>query len=189
MFALKQTLFFIDTSLIAESHKYVLKGIEINVKNDTLYMKKLIISFISLTFLSHAQNESNIWYFGQNAGLDFSTGTPVALTKGMVSTTEGVATLCNEKGELLFYTDGVTVRNSKHDVMKNGEGLKGDPSSTQSAVAILKPNTKNIYYLFTVAASGNKAGLTYSIIDMNLESGLGGITKKIIYYMNTQLKK
>jgi outer membrane protein OmpA-like peptidoglycan-associated protein len=141
-------------------------------------MKKLTVILISLAFLSFAQNESNIWYFGQNAGIDFSTGSPVVLTQGMLSTTEGVASLCNEKGELLFYTDGITVRNAKHGIMKNGEGLKGDPSSTQSAVAILKPGTNNIYYLFTVAASGKKDGLTYSIIDMNSENSLGEIKEK-----------
>ena len=40
-----------------------------------------------------AQNEAAIWYFGENAGLDFNTGAPVALTDGAIITQEGCATI------------------------------------------------------------------------------------------------
>lgn len=72
-----------------------------------------------------AQNESNIWYFGENAGLDFSSGSPVTLTQGMLKTTEGVATISDEAGKLLFYTDGITLWDRNHTPMPNGSGLKG----------------------------------------------------------------
>ncbi len=127
---------------------------------------------------SYAQGESNIWYFGQNAGLDFSTGSPIALSKGMLNTTEGVASICNAKGELLFYTDGITVWNKQHAIMKNGENLMGNPSSTQSAVAVPLPGSTTLYYLFTVDAEAGENGFRYSIIDMSKQNGLGEVIQK-----------
>jgi len=53
--------------------------------------------------VSQAQGEANIWYFGQNAGIDFNSGSPVALTNGQLVTDEGCATISNSSGQLLFY--------------------------------------------------------------------------------------
>ena len=70
--------------------------------------------------VSQAQGEANIWYFGQNAGIDFNSGSPVALTNGQLVTDEGCATISNSSGQLLFYTDGITVYNRNHSIMVNG---------------------------------------------------------------------
>lgn len=35
-----------------------------------------------------AQHEYDVWYFGDFAGVDFTSGTPVVLTNGQVSTLE-----------------------------------------------------------------------------------------------------
>jgi hypothetical protein len=120
----------------------------------------VLSSFLQILSLSvcNAQNEANIWYFGNKAGLDFTSGKPVVLTNGKLNTNEGCATISNEKGKLLFYTDGITVWDNKHQVLKNGDGLKGHPSSTQSAVIVPKPKSKNVYYIFTVGAEGDGGG-------------------------------
>jgi hypothetical protein len=133
---------------------------------------------LSLTF-SHktfAQGEGNIWYFGINAGIDFNSGTPIALTNGALSTNEGCATISNSAGSLLFYTDGITVWNRDHLAMPNGIGLLGDPSATQSGIIVPKPGSPNVYYVFTVAATGGPDGLRYSEVDMTLDGGLGDVT-------------
>ena len=59
---------------------------------------------ISLYFAtpSFAQKEAAIWYFGVNAGLDFNSGSPVALTNGKLSTAEGCASIADKNGNLLF---------------------------------------------------------------------------------------
>lgn len=129
--------------------------------------------FFTLTVLS--QNEANIWYFGLNAGVDFSSGSPVALTNGVLSTSEGSATICDKNGNLLFYTDGISVWNRNHIQMPNGFGLLGDPSSAQSAIIIPKPGSTTFYYVFTVAAQGNPAGFRYSEVDLTLNGGLGDV--------------
>jgi hypothetical protein len=40
-----------------------------------------------------------------------------------ISYQEGCATISNSSGQLLFYTDGITVYNRNHQVMPNGTGL------------------------------------------------------------------
>jgi|TARA_B110000261_G_scaffold132696_1_gene149201 gliding motility-associated-like protein len=139
--------------------------------------RKLLFLVLCLPLLGLAQKEGNIWYFGKNAGLDFNSGIPVALTDGELYSVEGCASICDANGDLLFYTDGMTVYNKNHGVMPNGTGLLGHNSSSQSAIIVKKPMSNNLYYIFTVdGISGNAGGLNYSVVDMNLDLGLGDIT-------------
>lgn len=149
--------------------------------------------FISLFFLlsapTFAQKEAAIWYFGEYAGLDFNSGSPVALTNGQLSTDEGCTTISDKNGNLLFYTDGSIVYDKSHNVMPNGTGLLGHRSSTQSAIIVPRPNNPNLYYIFTVDepnpynADDNDIndvdppnnGLNYSLVDLRLNNGLGDI--------------
>ena len=155
-------------------------------KNNIL-RKLILIGFFLSMLVSHAQGEANIWYFGQNAGIDFNSGTPVALTNGQLVTDEGCATISNASGQLLFYTDGITVYNKNHVVMMNGNGLMGHPSSTQSATIVPKPGSNNLYYIFTTDNEHDPNGFRYSIVDMNLDGGNGAVTsdKNILVYTPT----
>ena len=122
-------------------------------------MRNLTFLLIFCASFSFAQKEANNWYFGNNAGVDFSSGKAVALTSGALKTDEGCAVISDKSGKLLFYTDGISVWNGNHQLMQNGQGLKGNPSSTSSGVAIPKPNSPGIYYLFSVAATAGVDGL------------------------------
>ena len=64
-----------------------------------------------------------------------------------------------------------------HRTMPNGTGLKGHPSSTQSAMIIPKPDSTNEYYLFVVGSGvdNGEYGFNYYTIDMNADGGLGNI--------------
>ncbi len=139
----------------------------------------ILISLINLPIYPQAGPNSN-WYFGSNAGITFNSGSPVALTNGALLTTEGVATISDNSGNLLFYTNGVTVWNRNHVIMTNGNGLLGDQSSTQSAIIVQKPLSNNIYYIFCSDNDAGVNGITYSEVDMNLSGGLGSITNKNI---------
>ncbi|SHJ00930.1 T9SS type B sorting domain-containing protein [Algibacter luteus] len=151
-------------------------------------MKKTALSVIFSLFglLFYAQNEASNWYFGENAGISFdlASNTIIQKTDGQLNTREGCSSISDEDGNLLFYTDGVTIWNSNHLQMVNGFGLHGDSSSTQSAIIVPKPADSSIYYVFTVDNSldGVNNGLNYSIVDMTLNGGLGQVTAK-----NTQL--
>ena len=152
----------------------------------TLYQSKLTgLILILLPLFLCAQKEANIWYFGSEAGLDFNSGSPVALTDGVMNTAEGCASISDENGNLLFYTDGITIWNANHDATPNGADLLGDFSSTQSAIIVQKPESDSLYYVFTVPAVGNSAGLRYSEFDITLDGGLGDVTANKNILMST----
>ena len=140
-------------------------------------MKKFTFLTLMLAFgmLAVAQQQANFWYFGDFAGVNFQSGTPVALTNGSLITDEGCSSISREDGSLAFYTDGGTIWDASHSVMQNGAGLLGNFSSGQSAVVVPAPNNDDRYYVFTVDASGGNDGLNYSIVDMTLNGGLGGV--------------
>ncbi|MGZ8569328.1 MAG: T9SS type B sorting domain-containing protein [Bacteroidia bacterium] len=133
--------------------------------------------FAQATF---AQKEANIWYFGEKAGLDFNSGSPVALTDGELITREGCATISDKNGKLLFYTDGVYVWNKMHKVMPNGSDLKGDPSSTQSGIIVPYPSDTTKFYIFTVDDLAGPDGFQYSVVDLTKDNGNGDLNKKNI---------
>lgn len=140
-------------------------------------VKKLLffVFLFGIFFQASAQHEADKWYFGVLAGLDFSTGSPVAIS-GSLNSSEGTAAISSAAGNLLFYTDGVSVWNSSNATMPNGTGLMGDVSTTQSAIIVPSPSSASQYYIFTLAADGGSAGFRYSIVDMSLDGGLGDVT-------------
>ena len=100
------------------------------------------------------QGETSNWHFGNGAGIRFNNdGSITNVKKSKLDTFEGCATISDAFGELLFYTDGITVFNSDHEIMLNGEDLFGDPSSTQSALIVPKPEDHNLFFIFTVDTS------------------------------------
>ncbi|SCX96959.1 gliding motility-associated C-terminal domain-containing protein [Nonlabens sp. Hel1_33_55] len=150
----------------------------------------LFVLLLVATQLGHAQLEAANWYFGDNAGIRFDpdTGQVSPLTNGSLRTDEGCSTISDTDGNLLFYTDGITVYNRNHEVMQNGNDLRGNPSSTQSGIIIPKPGDPNIYYIFTVS-NGSAAfnnvpalpayGMNYYEVDMTLDSGNGAVTTDV----------
>ncbi|MEO6047601.1 MAG: hypothetical protein ABIQ57_09000 [Candidatus Kapaibacterium sp.] len=147
----------------------------------SLRFRCIAIAFLLIPLLLHAQKQNNVWYFGAHAGIDFNSPAPVALTDGMLDTYEGSASIADPNtGALLFYTDGITVWNRRHQVMPNGTGLFGNASSTQSALIVPLPGSSSIYYVFTSAAieERNQDGVRYSIVDMNGNGGFGNVTTK-----------
>jgi gliding motility-associated-like protein len=137
-----------------------------------------------------AQRQASVWYFGNKAGLDFKQSPPQALYDAGLSSLEGCATISDANGQILFYTNGVSVNNKMHKLMKNGSGLMGDLSSTSNAVIVPLPGSGNIYYLFTVGAQRQPdKGFRYNIIDMNGDSGLGEVTQKNILIEDQSFEK
>ena len=151
------------------------------------------ITCLALLFFGYGvvlgQKEAAVWYFGQYAGLDFSSGEPVALFDGLVNTVEGCDAYSDADGNLLFYTDGITVWDRNHDRMEGGRGLAGSPSTSQAAVVVPQPGTDTIFYIFTpddaLAYAGGLAGstpngLNYSVVDMGRNGGLGAVVQRNI---------
>ncbi|MBK9046883.1 MAG: T9SS type A sorting domain-containing protein [Bacteroidetes bacterium] len=136
-------------------------------------MKIIITSllFLMSTILVNAQKEDYIWYFGNQSGIDFNGSTPVTLTNSIMNAGEGCASISDSAGNILFYTDGITVYDHSHSIMSNGTGLTGNSSSTQSAIIVKKPGASTIYYIFSLDMV-----YAYSEVDMSLNGGFGAIT-------------
>ncbi len=135
------------------------------------------------------------WYFGQNAGLDFSGGgTPKPITDGKLSTIEGSSSIANTKGILLFYTDGTTIYDKDGKPLKSLDPrdsaatatpipLGGSTHSTQSALIVPKPTCRGceyLYYVYTTSEIRGQKTLTYSIVDMRQNGGKGAVVEKNI---------
>jgi hypothetical protein len=144
----------------------------------------LIFIFVLSFHISEGQNQSNIWYFGDHAGIDFNISPQVALSDGQTylrlpqyGWNEGSSVISDNNGSLLFYTDGEKIWNRNHAIMTNGSGLMGHWSSTQSSLIIPQPGSDQFYYVFTTDAAEHNYlnGLRYSIVDICLSNGLGSV--------------
>lgn len=154
----------------------------------TFYYKKLNKLIVCLTIILFSLNKSfsqqfNNWYFPLNAGLNFNTNPPTPLTNGAFMAYGTSACISDNNGNLLFYTNGVSVWNRNHQQMPNGFGLFGLGASSNSAIVIPFRNKSNFYYIFT--ADGHQSALTagfngynYSIVDMNADNGFGDVVSK-----------
>jgi len=149
-------------------------------------MKKLLLLLVCSCAISLSAQQANVWRFGNGAGLDFNTGSPVALPAGPMNTTEACATACDNQGQLLFYTNGVTVWNRNNVVMPNGTGLTAGTSTTQTLI-VQKPGDCSKYYIFHAGDHLMANNGYYSVVDMCLNGGLGDVvvgSKNILLYNN-----
>lgn len=154
-------------------------------------MKYLITLYVLLSVAVSVFGQENamIWYFGDHVGLDFNGGSPVVLSDGEMKAEAGCATICDKQGNLLFYTNGNKVWNKNHVVMANGDSLLGGQTINPNCVIVPLPLSNSVFYLFTVVNTDSINRFSYSIIDMDLESGLGKLTQKNIFISTNVLEK
>ena len=164
-------------------------------------IKYLILFIISVICNNaYAQKQNNQWRFGFGASIDFNS-IPPSFPSGAALPTlvpplngsfiEGTASIADRiTGDLLFYTDGQTVWNAQNQPMPNGSELAGNTylSSITGAVIVPVPQSCSKYYVFTIGDPENGYdGLKYSVVDMELNNGLGDIIsgqKSIFLYQN-----
>ncbi|MCC6186491.1 MAG: hypothetical protein IT256_04995, partial [Chitinophagaceae bacterium] len=145
-------------------------------------MKKLALLLFTFQFcsslLSFGQNENNIWAFGSGNGIDFNVSPPVVIGTA-ISSVEGAASVCDASGNLLFYSNGITVWDNTNTPMPNGSGLFGAPlrSATQGVAIAPVADSPNLYLLFSLEEqSTTKTGrFWYSVVDMSLNGGKGDV--------------
>lgn len=138
---------------------------------------KTLFFLLFISFRLYAQKETNNWLFGYHARLNFNVGAPVPISGGKVNTTECSASISDTSGNLLFYTDGTNVFDKNNNQMPNGFGLLGHESATQGALIIRKPESANLYYIFSINTACVKE-FVYSIVDMNENGGMGDVILK-----------
>ena len=130
--------------------------------NSFVYVVLLLLGISTDIF---GQQENSNWYFGHRAGLSFNGG-PTALSDGETTNVDNhTASISDQNGELLFYTDGTSVWNSNHEVISNGLNGGG-----RTVAIVPKPGGCDEYYIFTV-----NNDYFYSIVDFSTNP-LGEIT-------------
>ncbi len=100
---------------------------------------------------------------------------------------------CDSAGNILFYSNGIYISNANDDTMLNGSGLNPSDYTTahslyglhipQANLVIPIPGDPTKYYLFHETSDDRfntyaTFYLYYSIIDMTLDGGLGGVVQK-----------
>jgi gliding motility-associated-like protein len=167
------------------------------MKNGLRFQVFTILLFL-LSIQAHSQWQNNLWTgkqaynwnFGVAAGISFNSTPPVALPDsaieaGLVNPVnpineatyiEGSGSISDADGNLLFYTNGATLWNADNEVMLNGGGLMGNPSSTQSSMIVQAPGNPGKYYVFSINGADPPFGAFYSEVDMSLDGGLGAVT-------------
>jgi gliding motility-associated-like protein len=125
----------------------------------------------------------NYWYFGNNAGIKFSGGSASADDKGKIDTKEGVSSIADANGNLLFYTDGRKIydKNGKELASLKPDALAGSEVSTQSAVIVPQPSCQgcqSLYYVFTTTDINGTKQLSYSVVDIRQNKGQGKVIEK-----------
>jgi len=137
-------------------------------------MKKSIISCFQVLFLNIAfgQNLNNHWQLG-NSDIHFNTNPPTVNTAG-VSSQYGTASISDANGDLLFYTDGITIWRKNHTIMQVID-TNGNYASSfeiqQKVIIVPQPNSKR-FYVFVTRWEGLLCGgctyyhkYYYSIVD------------------------
>lgn len=139
----------------------------------------LLALMLMYTPALQAQKENNIWCFGYGGSLNFNGPAPVQGTSRSNSG-EGAASVCDRAGNLLFYIGRDTVWNRNHQYMPNGTGMLGNyyGSSHRGVGIVQSPADTTKYYLFLTDALEliSSHNVYYSLIDMNLDGGLGDVT-------------
>lgn len=162
----------------------------------SVYQWMAMAGFLCAAFSTNAQLQNVNWRFAYNGGLNFGNGGDPTTVVGETFTPEGGASVSDRTtGALLFYTDGNTLWNANNAVMQNGTGLLGGSpsmlSSTTAASIVRDPASETRYWVFTIDEQGSANGLRYSIVDMTLDGGLGGVVQgqKNIALFNTLSEK
>ena len=159
-------------------------------RNRITYTKRnsLLLLLIFFSAVAFAQNkESYNWYFGNHAGMTWNNtqtindngkilnNLPTPLTGCAMNQHEGSFTVSNTKGDLMFYSNGITIWNKNHTVMPNGSGMTGHNDAVQSGIVVPYPGQANKYIAFTIGSRSQVNTLAYSVIDMTLQNGLGDV--------------
>lgn len=145
-----------------------------------LICRLLALLLVGALSLSAQDRSSYRWYFGERLGLDFNTTPPSILSDGKTQHIEGTSSVSDSAtGDLVLYTDGNTLWNRRNEEIATNLN-PGFFSSTQSALIVRQPGSKNIYHLFTTVAfeSGIGGAGRHFVINTALNGGRGVVVAR-----------
>lgn len=140
--------------------------------------------------MGYQSYSGNDWFGGTR--IDFNTMPPTITREDRYMDCDITnAVMCDEMGELLFYTNGVYVSSYANDTMMNG--LKLNPDNTvpqdrlsQGVLILPLPGNDHLYYMIHEVATFAPTPYAYtqiyrcfySIVDMSQNGGLGKVIVK-----------
>lgn len=184
-------------------------------------MKKTVLLF-ALAFYSMVtfgqDNLDNIWIFGYSSGspapaeigrtvIDFNTIPPDIFKGegwGEMDFRSFNASICNEEGELQFYSNGLAIANKEHVWMENGGGINPGQFHDdmlgfgymlwQGGIVLPEPGKEDRYYLFhadreysTPELGSHSPHLYGSLVDMSENGGIGKVVVKNVAILSDTL--
>jgi gliding motility-associated-like protein len=197
---LNSTVTFTSTSIGASSYQWLIDRKPFSSNSDFIYEFKesgyydiQLVTYNGACYdtskvvyfeigICKTDKRNNIWYFGDKRGIDFNFNPPKLLTDGVMYAPEGCSSIADEEGKLLFYSNGEKIWNSKHQIMANGDSLLGHSSAVQACMIIpsLEHPTKYLVFVLDAGENNNFNGLSYNIVDMSSNNGLGSVIIKNI---------
>lgn len=167
---------------------------------NTLLLILLWIGFYPV----YGQKQNNKWIFGDryfdfNSGRD--SGAVFNAPNNFIQTYvafEGCSSVSDRTtGKLLFFSNSLSIYNADYEIMANGDSVYKEnpnlifPSSTNGSVIVPVPKSLTQYYVFSVASFLRNSGISYSVVDMTLNGGKGGVIagKKNITLTNLASEK
>lgn len=137
---------------------------------------------------SGAGANTRYWFFGTGSGLDFggsgggsTVPTVAAACAPSCEAQEGSTVVTDTLGNLLFWTNGLTIWMADGSVMPNSNGLYANSSTTQATAFFPLNRERSKYAVITNTAHAgyeNEGALYYSVIDMSLNDGKGAVSIK-----------
>lgn len=140
------------------------------------------------TFNSRAQKEASVWSVGAGKQINFQDG---AFEYSDFSDDNSIySTICDTAGNLVLYTDGLTVWNSSKEILENGTGMYEDgrilvPGTRPFFIPL--PDNPDRYILLyeTIPIGGyslSEKKMVYATIDISGNYSNGRILEKNVLF-------
>jgi hypothetical protein len=156
-------------------------------------MKKvLFILSLFFTTISFAQLENTNWCFGVHAKVIFNplnpTAPPTASSCAINNNPAGASysgsgsSVSDANGQLLFYTDALSIWDKNDNEMPGGTQLFGTTdqiAGKNNSVIVAKPDHPGVYYVFAIstfvtgAPAYGRGGVHYTVVNTNLAGSPG----------------
>lgn len=136
----------------------------------------ILIIFLLPNVLLSQTYETNIdfhrtrnWQIGNGIGLHFRSDT-IRVTNSMMPSSEASAVHSDTNGNLLLYSNGENIWNSKNEIITNGILTLGHNSSKKGSVFIVHEDNPNHIYLINTNYSLGDNQLSYNLIIREADS-------------------
>jgi len=151
----------------------------------------LLFQLIIIGTLQAQYTSPPVWHFGHNAGIRFEATGPVAINSAMQTHGARSAIQCNSAGEVLFSSNGLGIWDQNGNLMPGSQNPLWATFNhiKLNSIIVPHPGNEQQYYVINTFPSDGTAPygppgtstLTYTVVDMSLNGGLGGVVPGTAY--------